>query len=490
MDHAARGTAALQASDAFSAVTSFTKALIEHPSSPDYFVQRSTALTRLKAPHGPKYDLALEDAEYAVLLGQKRAKREKIQAGQQRRVIALFSLEKYGDAAFVLETMVKWRGKDNKKHQMEGHMWKKKIDDRLSKLTEGDPRKDVTVQEYPETSLPSESALKAKLQGQLKKDGTFNFDGVEDDSFEATVYDRKASVDAGDDDDAVGSRTSIFSNGPNESTDSIPPTNIMVDREAIIHYEEARRPSTTATPSILSKFRHEWYQNSQAVTVTLYAKGVSKEKAEVDIQPDSIYLSFPHPSDPSNSFTFTLDPLFAPIDPNNSECSIMSTKVELTLSKKSPGHKWSALEGSADTDSAITDAGGEAVPTQTTSTQPTAPSYPTSARTGPKDWDKVAADLGKKKKKGKKPKKSAEKTKENDENDDSDKDAGDSDSGVDSDYGGDAVDGFFKKLYAGADDNTKRAMMKSYQESGGTALSTNWDEVGKGRVEPVPPKDD
>jgi suppressor of G2 allele of SKP1 len=30
-------------------------------------------------------------------------------------------------------------------------------------------------------------------------------------------------------------------------------------------------------------------------------------------------------------------------------------------------------------------------------------------------------------------------------------------------------------------------MMKSFSESNGTALSTNWDEVGKKRVEVTPP---
>lgn len=36
---------------------------------------------------------------------------------------------------------------------------------------------------------------------------------------------------------------------------------------------------------------------------------------------------------------------------------------------------------------------------------------------------------------------------------------------------------FFQKLYADADPDTRRAMIKSFQESNGTTLSTNWEEV-------------
>lgn len=46
---------------------------------------------------------------------------------------------------------------------------------------------------------------------------------------------------------------------------------------------------------------------------------------------------------------------------------------------------------------------------------------------------------------------------------------------------------FFQKLYKDADDDTRKAMVKSYTESGGTVLSTNWKEISKKRTEIRPP---
>lgn len=58
----------------------------------------------------------------------------------------------------------------------------------------------------------------------------------------------------------------------------------------------------------------------------------------------------------------------------------------------------------------------------------------------------------------------------------------------DPNVGGDStLNSFFQKIYADADEDTRRAMMKSFQESGGTTLSTNWDEVRKSKVEVKPP---
>ena len=135
--------------------------------------------------------------------------------------------------------------------------------------------------------------------------------------------------------------------------------------------------------------------------------------------------------------------------------------------------KWKSLESTDAPKPSAADPASENDQVRKAVISDSAPAYPTSSKSGPKNWDKIVSDATKKPKK--------------DGGDDDDADLDGLDDRDDLDYGGDEANYFFKKLYKDADEDTKRAMMKSYVESNGTVLSTNWSEVGKGKVETSPP---
>ncbi|KAI9500621.1 SGS domain-containing protein, partial [Coemansia spiralis] len=185
------------------------------------------------------------------------------------------------------------------------------------------------------------------------------------------------------------------------------------------------------------KVRHEWYQNDNFVILEVFIKRVQKEAAIIEFEDKSVSLSVKMPTGAENNFEF--DPLLHKIVPSESSYDVLSTKIEIRLKKAVSGQKWDHLEE--------TEAQQLAKSSKMHSLG--------SSRKGV-SWDTIAAEAEKETKL--KP----------------------SEQGVNE---------LFQTIYKDADEDTRRAMMKSYIESNGTALSTDWKSVSKGPVETLPPAD-
>ncbi|KAJ3415383.1 Cochaperone protein [Chytridiales sp. JEL 0842] len=187
------------------------------------------------------------------------------------------------------------------------------------------------------------------------------------------------------------------------------------------------------------KIRHEWFQNENFVTVSVFIKNLPKDAVKIDFHPRSLSVQCKLPT--GSDYMLELDPLAHETVPGESKYSVLGTKVEIKLKKAMVGIRWNNLEGEDD----------GLVQTMTGAAGQQPPSYPSSSKKS-KNWDALAKSVEEDKPEGEQ-----------------------------------ALNALFQKIYKDADENTRKAMMKSYVESNGTCLSTNWDEVGKGRVPVTPP---
>lgn len=267
MDYAAKGGEALANSNAPLAFEYFTRALIQHPRSPHYYIQRATACGRLKPEHGgPNSSLALHDSEIALVLAVERGKRELILEAQFRRAVSLFQLERYGDASYLFKLLeektatTKNIRDDSKETKLQAAMqggkgtmyetqlpiWMMKVDRKMKELSEGDVKANVSIAEYPkDVAIPSELQLKAELAGKLEKP-------------------------------APAAEQSVQQNAPAASGAASD-----VPKPAA---SSAAPPATT----VPEKVRHEWYQSHNAIVVTLYVKNIPKDKVETELKDESV----------------------------------------------------------------------------------------------------------------------------------------------------------------------------------------------------------
>ncbi|GLU21168.1 hypothetical protein SLE2022_373270 [Rubroshorea leprosula] len=207
--------------------------------------------------------------------------------------------------------------------------------------------------------------------------------------------------------------------------------------------DEHSNQLTFAAPS-KPKYRHEFYQKPEEVVVTIFAKKIPRDNVTVDFGEQILSVTIDVPGEDAYHFQ---PRLYGKIIPAKCRCDVLSTKIEIRLAKTEPIH-WTSLEFSKE--NAV--AQRVIVPSATANERPT---YPSSKPKGV-DWDKLEAEVKKEEK----------------------------DEKLDGDA---ALNKFFRDIYQDADEDMRRAMQKSFVESHGTVLSTNWKEVGSKKVEGSPP---
>ncbi|XP_043989157.1 protein SGT1 homolog isoform X1 [Gambusia affinis] len=192
--------------------------------------------------------------------------------------------------------------------------------------------------------------------------------------------------------------------------------------------------TTPAAPPV----KHDWYQTDSQVIVTVMAKNVPKDAVRVSFTERELSAQIQVSSGEDCDLHFHL---LHPIVPQQSTFKILSTKVEIKM-KKMDAIRWEKLEGE----------GQESNIKHFNPNQ-----YPTSSHHTHK-WDKMVMDIS-----------------EEEKNEKLEGDA--------------ALNKLFQQIYSDGSDDVKRAMNKSFMESGGTVLSTNWSDVGTRKVDVKPPED-
>lgn len=237
--------------------------------------------------------------------------------------------------------------------------------------------------------------------------------------------------------------------------------------------EQAAKATTAATTTP----KYQYYQDDNYMKIQILEANVEPSNLSVQITPDELSVKLT-----KNNVTYSLiyGDLYEEVIVNKCRTIIKDEKVLIKLKKKTEKVEWHKLlddsksgerkkgrvekrkedgedavtdgtsEGGDSTAEGKTDASVETSTKTETAINKTAAQKPAMPRpyASDKDWDKIDRDLA------------LEEEKETPEGDE-------------------ALNKLFKQIYSNADENTRRAMVKSMQTSGGTVLSTNWDEVGK-----------
>jgi len=487
--HGQRGVEALKARNYAEALTHLDRA-IEESQSPTWLLARSQANQQLgNLPE------ALRDAELAYHAAAERGSgnsRKQLTDAQYRRAVVLLKMGRYADA----DCCAKWsqllcegrpaREEDGVERQVDGEGFYTVTLAQVKADTAGQPTSgdDVAARAMKSTEASRDwnRAYVWRCQALGKLEGLPRDDPG-----------RKVTVTKHPLRPTLEQKKKTKQEDVKKAADKAPEAPVASAEKEQPKAPVKPMPEPGSVPDEKLKARADFYQTSQTVSISFFVKGVNKEELKADFHDNNVVLH-PLPREaapyvkPGDREAYSTLHLGGNIIPDSSRCTVTPRKIELVLQKAEQGVKWAtwgnevigqptqlpdnqspstvAEAPSATTPVAKPSQAAPATSTPTTAPKPSsppapaaapaaaAPSYPTSSKTGPKNWDKLVGAEG----------------------------------GEDDDEEGKDVNFFFKQLYKNATPDQQRAMMKSFTESNGTALSTDWDDVGKRKVETVPPE--
>lgn len=204
----------------------------------------------------------------------------------------------------------------------------------------------------------------------------------------------------------------------------------------------------TSTVPFTGTVRFEWFQTPTSVTLTFYVKSRLESDVRVSSTERSVDVVILLDAAGPKEYQYTLEHLFAPVE-TTATVSVRSMKVEVALTKKTAFH-WPTLELAAGADVVKAIEQPQVIAAAVAPSTAGELAYPNSKG---KDWNRVKLE------------------------EEEEKPTGDA-----------ALNALFKQIYGNGTDEQRKAMIKSFTESNGTVLSTNWNEVGTKKVVGEAPK--
>jgi suppressor of G2 allele of SKP1 len=214
-------------------------------------------------------------------------------------------------------------------------------------------------------------------------------------------------------------------------------------------------PAKTTKPNNLPQMpKYQYYQSDTVMTISILEANVREENLNVTFEPKKLTVRL---RKGGVDFTVIAGHLYAEVVVDRCKIVYKDEKVLIKLRKKD-AFEWHELFGKPIMDDPKPEAStkDEASSQSTSEATKPVPTVTDKTRVRPyashRDWDAIEKEILNEEK-NEKP------------------------------VGDEAMNKLFQQIYANASEDTRRAMIKSYQTSGGTVLSTNWDEVSKKNYE-------